>query len=147
MKAKRHAKHRQTFSTAVLAAVTVCYAYGALMHVLNMLGLAGVDWLAAPLKWQVLDVVYLAIDLVVCVGLWRQFRLSVYAFYGAALSQIGLYTLLRSWITDVPEAFTLTPDQISDLTSLVIFHAICLLLVSAALFSRRSPSKAPVDDV
>ncbi|MEM8717460.1 MAG: hypothetical protein AAGE92_17100 [Cyanobacteria bacterium P01_G01_bin.4] len=84
----------QKLNTTVLVLVTVFYAYGALMHVLNMLGLAGFDWLAAPLKWQILDAVYLAINLLVCVGLFRRFRPSVFAFYIAAFTQIGLYTVL-----------------------------------------------------
>lgn len=138
--------HLQKFSTAILIVVTAFYAYGALMHVFNMLGLAGYDWLTAPVKWQVLDVVYLAIDLMVCAGLFRRFRPSVYAFYGAALTQIGLYTVLRPWITDVPEAFALSSEQVSDLSFLVAFHAICLLLVSTALVAGQSPSnETPVD--
>ncbi|MEM9537623.1 MAG: hypothetical protein AAGA40_18360 [Cyanobacteria bacterium P01_E01_bin.45] len=136
----------QKLNTTVLVLVTVFYAYGALMHVLNMLGLAGFDWLAAPVKWQILDAVYLALDLLVCVGLSRRFRPSVYAFYGAALTQIGLYTVLRSWITDVPEAFALSSKQASDLNFLVAFHAICLLLVSASLaFGRSSSNETPAD--
>ena len=136
----------QKLNTTVLVLVTVSYAYGALMHVLNMLGLAWFDWLAAPLKWQILDAVYLALDLLVCVGLFRRFRPSVYAFYGAALTQIGLYTVLRSWMTDVPEAFALSSEQVSDLSFLVVFHAICLLLVSAALVAGQLPShETPVE--
>ena len=77
MRLKLQSIRLQKLSAAILVVVTVCYAYGALMHVFNILGLAGFDWLAAPLKWQVLDVVYLALNLVVCVGLWRQLRLSV----------------------------------------------------------------------
>ncbi|MEM9567331.1 MAG: hypothetical protein AAF974_03405 [Cyanobacteria bacterium P01_E01_bin.34] len=130
----------QKLSAVILAVVTALYAYGSLMHMFNMLGLAGFEWLAAPLKWQVLDVVYLAIDLMVCVGLFRRFRLSVYAFYVAALTQIGLYTVLRSWITDVPEAFALSPEQVTDLNFLVAFHVICILLVSITLAFEGLPS-------
>ena len=31
--------------------VAAFYAYGALVHVLNMAGMTGFDWLEAPLKW------------------------------------------------------------------------------------------------
>ena len=41
-------------------AIAACYAYGAAVHVTNMVGLSGFDWLEAPLKWQVLDVACLA---------------------------------------------------------------------------------------
>ena len=146
MRIKHQAMHFQKLSAAILAVVTAFYAYGALVHVLNMLGLGGFDWSAAPLKWQVLDAVYLAIDLLVCVGLFRRFRPSVYAFYVAALTQIGLYTVLRSWITDVPETFALTPEKVSELSSLVAFHAICLILVSAALMFGRPPSHEDLVD-
>ncbi len=122
-----------SFATAVLLIVSLFYAYGALVHVLNMLSLTGFDWPSAPLKWQVLDIVYLVLDLLVCVGLVRRWRPSIVAFFVAALSQILLYTVLRSWVLDVPEAFAVGPEQAAYLTTLVIFHVVSLLFVAIAL--------------
>ena len=117
----------------ILVTVSVFYGYGALVHVLNMLGLSGFDWSTAPLKWQVLDVVYLVLDMTVCFGLVKRLPVSLLAFYAAGLTQLVLYTALRSWILDVPEPFTITADQDNYLTLLVVFHAVTLALVTYAL--------------
>ena len=57
-------------------------------------------------------------------------------FYAAALSQILLYTVFREWIIDVPAEFAVSAEQRSYLTTLVIFHCVTLVLVSAALWYR-----------
>lgn len=121
-------------STWILAIVSAFYAYGALVHVLNMLSLSGFDWADAPAKWQALDVIYLLLDVAVCVGLVQRRRISIYAFYFAGLSQVVLYTILRQWIMDVPEPYTITPGQDDYLTVLVVFHLVTLTAVSFALF-------------
>ena len=120
-------------SVGILWIVALFYAYGALVHIINMLSLTGFDWLNAPRKWQVLDVVYLLLDIVVAVGFFARWRISYIAFYLAATSQIVLYTLFRAWILDVPEAFAVEPEQVSYLTTLVIFHAVSIVLVTFAL--------------
>ena len=122
---------------AILWIVTLFYGYGALVHILNMAGMSGFDWLNAPVKWQVLDIVYLLLDLTVVVGLIRIARVSVAAFYIAAISQIILYTIFRKWVIDVPENYAVSPDQESYLSVLVIFHVITLVLVTWAIRTRR----------
>ncbi len=82
--------------------VAFFYLYGASVHVLNMLSLSGFDWLTAPLKWRVLDVAYLILDLLVVVGFFAGWKIGFVAFYLAATSQILLYTVFRSWIIVVP---------------------------------------------
>ena len=121
-------------ASIVIWVVAAFYAYGALVHALNMLSLSGFDWRSAPLKWQALDVVYLIIDVLVVVGLILSWRLGFVAFFVAALSQILLYTVFREWILDVPAEFAVSDDQRGYLTSLVIFHAVTLVLVSSALW-------------
>ena len=123
-------------ASIVIWIVAAFYGYGALVHVLNMLSLTGFDWRAAPLKWQVLDVSYLLVDLLVVVGLIMSWRAGFVAFYVAALSQIFLYTVLREWIIDVPAEFAVSEEQRGYLTTLVIFHCVTLVLVSAALWHR-----------
>ena len=119
---------------AVMWIVALFYGYGAVVHVLNILSLTGFDWLSAPLKWQVLDVVYLVLDIIVVIGFFIRWKLSYFAFYVAASSQIVLYTAFREWIVDVPEKFAVSPDQVSYLTTLVIFHFVTLILVTIALW-------------
>lgn len=126
----------------VLVLISAFYAYGALVHILNMVGLRGFDWLSAPLKWQVLDVVYLALDVVVALGLWQRWRASIIAFYVAAFSQIALYTIGRSWIMDVPEPFEQGPEAMTYLNGLVVFHVLSLALVTFALKARNATTAA-----
>lgn len=127
----------RVFPKAVLWVVAAFYAYGTLVHVLNMAGLSGFDWAAVPLKWQVLDVVYLILDVVVVAGFVRGWRAGSVAFFAAATSQIVLYTAFRAWILDVPEAFARTPEEIAYLDALVVFHLVTLVLVTLALWLRR----------
>lgn len=117
-------------------AVAAFYLYGAAVHVLNMLSLTGFEWRAAPAKWQVLDVAYLILDLVVVAGLPLNWKAGFVAFYLAAISQIVLYTLFRDWILDVPVEFAVSDEQRGYLTGLVVFHCTTIVLISVALWIR-----------
>ena len=131
----------RVFAKVVIWVVALFYGYGALVHVLNMLGLSGFDWFSAPFKWQALDVIYLALDLVVLLGFFLGARSSIVAFYVAALSQIALYTVFRGWILDVPAEFAVSAEQQSYLSLLVAFHAVTIVLVSIALRFHPFPSR------
>ena len=117
------------------------YSYGAAVHVMNMIGSSGFDWAGAPLKWQILDVVYLVLDVVVVFGLPLGWIAGYGAFFLAAASQIVLYTLLRTWILDVPAQFARTPDEIRYLDVLVVFHLVTIAVVVVAFRLERT-SKA-----
>ena len=117
----------------IIWTVALFYAYGALVHVMNILSLTGFEWSKAPVKWQALDIVYLFLDLVVAIGFFVKLRVSYIAFYIASISQIVLYTLLRSWVINVPKEFAISPEQESYLTVLVVFHIVTIILVTAAL--------------
>ena len=114
--------------------IAAAYAYGAYDHVANMASLSGFDWPFAPLKWQGLDIVYLVLDLVVVAGVILARRVWIIAFGIAATSQIVLYTVLRSWVLDVPAAFVVSPESENYLTGLVAFHLVSLTIVGALLF-------------
>ena len=118
---------------AVFWVVALFYGYGALVHLLNILGMGGFNWTDAPTRWQVLDVTYLILDAIVFVGFFFRAKVSLIAFYVAALSQIVLYTVLRSWVVDVPDEFQITPEQNQYLTTLVIFHVVTVILVTVAV--------------
>lgn len=113
--------------------IAAFYAYGAFVHIANMMGWTGMDWPNAPLKWQVLDVAYLVIDCLVVWGMIFRPSIGFVAFLIAAMSQIVLYTVFRQWILDVPAEFAPTPDEASYLTTLVTFHLATLLIMGAAL--------------
>ena len=125
------------FALVLLRIVAFFYLYGASVHVLNMLSLTGFDWLASPLKWQVLDVVYLILDLLVAVGLFAGWKIGFIAFYIAAVSQSLLYTVLKDWVITVPADFLVSAEQQSYLATLVIFHLVTLVVVTLALRARR----------
>ena len=135
-----------TIAKLTLWVTAAFYAYGALVHILNMASVNGFDWPSAPLKWQVLDVVYLILDIVVAVGLVRMWRVSIAGFYLAALSQIALYTVGRPWVLDVPEAFRPDEQATAYLNSLVTFHLITLIAVTIALayLSKRNATHSNV---
>ena len=68
-----------------LAAILV---YGAVVHVRNMLGMTHGPWSSLPRLWRVMDVVLLAFDAAVAVGLWLTQPWSAVAFaVGILLSQ------------------------------------------------------------
>ncbi len=93
--------------------------------------------MTAPLKWQILDIIYLILDVIFLVGFIREWRPAYAAFFLAALSQIVLYTVLRDWILDVPEAFARSPADHVYFDWLVGFHVATVILVLAILWGRR----------
>ena len=119
-------------ATIVIRIVAVFYIYGAAVHVANILGFSGYDWATAPAKWQLLDIVYLMLDVTVVVGLVRGWKIGFVAFYTAAISQIVLYTMLRDWILDVPPEFSVSEEQSGHLATLAFFHVVTVALVSSA---------------
>ena len=142
MRGQENQQHRrrtwtQRAAFAVLLCASLFYLYGAAVHVANMVSATGFDWPSAPRKWQVLDVVYLALDLLVAGGLWRRARASVVAFFAAAASQLVLYTAGRSWVLDVPTEYAVTGEQVGYLDTLVLFHAVTVVLVLWALRGHR----------
>lgn len=124
---------RKMIVIAILLVASAFYAYGAVVHVANMLSATGFDWPKAPFKWQALDVVYLVLDALVAVGLWRCWWLSIACFYVASFSQIALYTLGRGWVLDVPQEFRPPEESLRYLDTLVAFHLVALAAVTFAL--------------
>lgn len=121
--------------TAIFWLVALAYANGAAVHVANMLGRSGYPWREAPLKWQVLDVFYLVLDVIVVVGLVLGWRIGLIAFFVAVATQLLLYTAFRSWILDVPERFV-TPGMASSLNGLLVFHIVTVALIVFAIWLR-----------
>lgn len=116
--------------------IIAAYFYGASVHVANIAGMTGFDWSQAPWKWQALDIFYLALDVMVVVGLLYFPRFGLCCFAVAAISQIILYTAFRSWVVDVPAEIAPSPDKLRYLTQLVIFHLATLAAVAGSYFLR-----------
>lgn len=117
----------------ILWVIAAFYAFGAYEHIASIAGQHGYTWSEAPAKWQALDVIYLTLDIVVIVGFLLRWRIGVFAFFAVAISQIVLYTVLRSWIVDVPVKFTPAPEDLGYLNMVVIFHVVAIVLVLIAL--------------
>ena len=132
MRRSNHLLHES--ARGIVWVVALFYAYGALVHILNMLGMNGFAWSSAPLKWKVLDIVYLVVDVIVVSGMILRWTIGFVAFYIAAVSQIVLYTVFRDWIIDVPARYSVPPEKLSYLTSLVAFHVVTLCLVTFAIY-------------
>ena len=119
-----------------LVFIALLFAYGAVVHGFNMAGASGFVWADAPLKWQALDVVYLLLDVAVAAGLlWRR-NWGVVLWIAAAYSQIVLYTLFRSWVLDVPQAFA-RPGGEQALDGLLAFHFASLLIFGLLVWWRQ----------
>jgi len=102
-----------------------------------MADLSGFDWASAPLKWRLLDISYLVLDLGVVIGLLIRPHVGLVLFVVAAASQIVLYTVFRNWVIDVPVEFARSNDQIAYLWTLVVFHLATLLIVGTSFALRR----------
>ncbi len=122
-----------------LLLIAAFYAYGAAVHVANMASLTGFDWLAAPRLWQVLDVVYLLLDVVVVVGVILKRPFGLIAFVVAAVSQIVLYTAFRDHVAMLGTSNALDPSQMDYLTTLVTFHVVTVVVF--ALLAAFAPAK------
>jgi hypothetical protein len=126
--------------------VAAVYAYGALVHILNITSKTGSPWPDAPMKWQILDIVYLVLDIVFVVGLIKGSWIGVGAFFLAAMSQIMLYTILRHWVLDVPAVFQCSAEDFAYLDGLVGFYVLTCIAVASALVVMRMSSMMHPDD-
>ena len=111
--------------------VAVVLAYGATVHIGNMLGLTGTPWLATPLLWRAMDMALLIFDLVAAVSLWKGLYWSVwFVFGGIVLLQFVPYTLLRSH-------FILKPEDAQTLNGLLGTEAILLAIFAILLWAKK----------
>ena len=113
-----------------LRLVGLMYAFGAAVHLANILGFGAAGWKRSPISWKVLDVAYVLLDGAVVVGLWLLAPWGVICFLAAALSQILLYTLFRG-------AFARSPDHVRTLRAMVSFHVATLIAFVGLLVLKR----------
>ncbi|MEO1403102.1 MAG: hypothetical protein AAFV72_17890 [Cyanobacteria bacterium J06635_1] len=114
-----------------LRAVALLLAYGALIHVGNMLGWSGTPWLQTPLHWRIMDVVLLSFNAIAAVGLWlRQPWAVIFLVLGIVTLQLIPYTLFRPYFIE-------TPDQAQTLNGLISTELILLTGLGGLLIAKK----------
>jgi len=106
--------------------LAIAIAYGASIHIANLLGFGEKPWSEMPMSWRVGDVVYGIVDLISAIGLWQQTAWGILCFFGAIASQFLIYTVFI-------DAFAFTAEQRQTIYGLLGTEAI-FLLVFAVLF-------------
>jgi hypothetical protein len=117
---------QQTWTRVYVRFLALVLAFGGMVHVGNMLGLNGVSWRESALHLRVMDVVLLAFNVIVGLGLWFRLPWALVAFVGGIITlQIVPYTLFRRY-------FIQRPEDAGTLTGLVV-TVILLLGILVAL--------------
>ena len=104
-----------------LRLLAIGYAFSALVHYGNLLGLGELPFSEMPLSWKLGDIGYALLDTVAVVGLWRRADWGIACFLLAAVSQLILYV-------GFPSVFAFTPAQQAAIQGLVITHVVTLLI-------------------
>jgi hypothetical protein len=113
--------------TYYVRGLALLLAFGALVHVGNVLGLSGRPWLETPVLWRAMDVVLLLFNVVVGIGLWAKTSWAVISFVGGiVLLQIVPYTLFK-------RHFIETTEHTTTLEGMVVFWVVILVLLAGLL--------------
>lgn len=123
--------------------VTLFYVHNVYVQLINIAGLAGYDWPASPLKWQIIDVLSLTLSAIVVFGLIGRHRVAIYAFFVASIGQVLLYTAGREWVLDVPEEFMPVDSQIAYLDAMILVHAVAVPVVAFAIWTISRAEETP----
>ncbi|ELS03844.1 hypothetical protein Xen7305DRAFT_00035680 [Xenococcus sp. PCC 7305] len=106
--------------------LAIVMAYGALVHMMNLLGFGEVIEGGRPLTWTVEDLVYGLLDTATAIGLWQKTIWGILCFFSAIASQFIIYTVFIDY-------FAFTIEQKQTIYGLLGTEVI-LLLVFGLLF-------------
>jgi len=118
-----------------LRCLGVIYAFAAVRHIGNIVGLGEIPFDASPLSWQITDAFYAVLDTIAAIGLWRLRWWGVAAFLTAAVSEILLFSFAIDWL-EVPA------DYLPLLRGFVAYH-----LVAIGIYAGLRWREARVDGV
>jgi len=113
--------------------VALLFAYDAYGHIASIAGMHGYTWADAPVKWRLIDVFYLTLDIIAVVGLLLRWVVGVIAFFVSSVSQVLVFTVLRPWFIDVPENFAGLADGLGYLNLMVGLYVVAIVLILVAL--------------
>ncbi len=103
-------------------------AYGALVHLANILGFGEMPWGEMPLTWRIGDIAYGLLDTITAIGLWQKTVWGIFCFLIAIASQFMIYTVFIDYF-----AFTVEQRQTiygllgTELILLLIFFLLFLI--------------------
>lgn len=120
-------------SRIILWVVAVCYGYFAFVHLLNIADVSGFDWYSLPLPWQIVELFYLAIDVLVVYGFVLSRPIGFIAFFVAAISQFVLFAVATPGNLASPESASVASRPPDYLEYLAIFHGTTIALVLFAM--------------
>ncbi|MBE9046531.1 hypothetical protein IQ255_19310 [Pleurocapsales cyanobacterium LEGE 10410] len=104
-----------------LKILAMMIAYGALVHLSNLLGFGEMPWQEMPLTWKVGDIVYGILDTLTAMGLWQKTVWGIFGFLGAIASQLIIYTVFIDY-------FAFTSEQHQTIYGLIGTELILLLI-------------------
>lgn len=110
--------------------LAVIIAYGATVHIANILGWGEIAWAKMPLSWRIGDIVYGCLDLVTAIGLWQKTSWGIVCFLSLITSQFIIYTIFIDY-------FAFTPGQRETIYQLLGIEAILILIFFWLLFSKK----------
>lgn len=113
-----------------LRVLAVVYAFGAIVHYANLLGIGEQPWSQMPLTWQIGDVAYALLDTATVIGLWLRTPWGVGCFLLGAVSQLILYGAF-------PQLFAFTEEHRQALNSLIVMHLVALTVFFGLLVARK----------
>jgi len=103
-----------------LKVVAVFLLVGALSHLGSIMSINGTSWMAKPLRFRVVDMVFLPVNLAIAWGLWRKRFWAVVGWVGAVLLLQFIPFLLFT------EFFATNPRERTMLYGLLAAHAALL---------------------
>jgi hypothetical protein len=113
-----------------LRVLAIIIAYGALVHLLNILGFGEMSWREMPFTWRVGDICYGILDTITAIGLWQKTAWGIFCFLGAIASQFIIYTFFI-------DRFAFTDGQRQTIYGLLGTELILLLVFSLLLITKK----------
>lgn len=110
-----------SWMTIYLKILSSIMAYGALVHVANILGLGEMPWSQTPLTWRMGDITYGLLDTITAIGLWQKTTWGISVFLIVIASQFLIYTIFIDY-------FAFTIEQRQTIYGLLGIEMILLLI-------------------
>ena len=113
-----------------LRILALAMAYGALVHVTNILGFGEMPWQETPITWRVGDVFYGLLDTITAIGLWQRTTWGIICFLSAIASQFLIYTVFIDY-------FAFSIEQRQTIYGLLGTEAFLILILIGLFIARK----------